>query len=334
MLDISKISYKVYLIRENREQLNLTDIVNDASWQENEGEIAMRVSVSLANIFYNGKRISSLAKPNCYIVITAENEGKSTEVARAKITEWSPQISGENNVIRLEGYDELYDLQSSQDNRYIASGVTTKAAITSICSDWGIPIGTYNGPTNKNAKTIFKNEFLSDIILELLANAHKHGAKKCIVRASKGKISVLPRAGNTTVYVFEEGLNLETVNYKISTGEMVTVVKVVATETKNKRQKVEAIVKGKTQYGKRQRIYVRQHDDSLASAKSAAKQILSDDGQPIETLSVQAPDVPYIRRGDKVKLSCWVYTGYAVIESIQHDVKGRSMTMKLSKFKT
>lgn len=334
MLDISKMAYKIYLLRENGEQLNLTDVTQSVTWEENEGELAMRVSLSLANVMYNGKRISSIAKPNCQIIVIAELEGKSEEVARAKITEWSPTLSGDSDVIALEGYDNLYDLQASQDNRYISAGVTTQAAIKSICSDWGIPIATYNGPTNKNAKTIFKNEFLSDIILELLATAKKHGAKECMVRAVKGKLSVLPKAGNATVYSFEEGENLETVNYKISTGDMVTVVKVVATEDKNDRQKVEAIVKGKTEYGKRQRIYVRQNDDTLATAKAAAKQILSEEGQPTETLSIKAPDVPYIRRGDKIKLTCRVYKGFAVVDSIQHDASNRSMSMKLSKCKT
>lgn len=333
MLDISKISYKVYLLRENGEQLNLTDIAESVTWEENEGELAMRVSLSLANILYNGKRISSIAKPNCQIIITAENAGKSTEVARAKITEWSPTMSGDSDTLTLEGYDQLYDLQASQDNRYISKGVTTQAAILSIFKDWGIPVGSYQGPTNKNAKTIYKNEFLSDIILDLLSNAKKHGARDCLVRSVNGKISVLPKAGNTTVYSFDEGQNVEAVNYKISTGEMVTVVKVVATESKSDRQAVEAIVKGKTEYGKRQRIYVRESDDTLADATAAAKQILADDGSPTETISVNVPDVPYVRRGDKIKLTSRYYTGYAVVASIQHDAVSRAMSMELTKYK-
>ena len=332
MADISKITYKIYLLRENGEQLDITDVSQNVGWEENEGELAMRVSLTLANIIHGGKRISSLAKPNCQIIITAESGSTKKEVARGKIMDWSPSRSGSTDAIELGGYDDLYDLQASQDNRYISAGVSTKTAISSIFSDWGIPVEKYEGPTNSNAKTTFKNEYLSDIILELLETAYKHGARECIVRANKGKVSVIPKGNNTTVYCFEEEKNVEMTKYKISTGDMVTVVKVVATEDDNGRQKVEAVINGKTEYGKRQRIYVRDKDDTLATATAAAKEILADEGKPEETLNLKAPDVPFIRKGDKIKLTSRVYTGYALVKSVQHNASSRSMSLGVEKF--
>lgn len=331
-VDISKITYKIYLLRENGEQLNITDISQNVGWEENEGELAMRVSLTLANIIHNGKRISSLAKPNCQIIITAESGSTKEEVARGKIMDWSPTRSASTEAIELGGYDDLYDLQASQDNRYISAGVSTKTALTSIFKDWGIPVAKYEGPTNSNAKTTFKNEYLSDIILELLQTAYKHGAKECIVRANKGKVSVVPKASNTTVYCFEEEQNLEMTKYKISTGDMVTVVKVVATEDKSGRQKVEAVINGKTQYGKRQRIYIRDDDDTLATATAAAKEILAKEGKPQETFSLKAPDVPFIRKGDKIKVKTRVYSGYAIVKSVQHNASSQSMSLGIEKY--
>lgn len=332
MIDISKTTYKIYLLRENGEQLDITDVSQNVGWEENEGELAMRVSLTLANILHSGKRISSLAKPNCQIIITAESGSSKEEVARGKIMDWAPTRSGSTDSIELGGYDDLYDLQASQDNRYISAGVSTKTAITSIFSDWGIPVEKYEGPTNSNAKTTFKNEYLSDIILELLETAYKHGARECIVRANKGKVSVVPKANNTTVYCFEEEKNVELTKYKISTGDMVTVVKVVATEDDDGRQKVEAVINGKTEYGKRQRIYIRDDDDTLATATAAAKEILEEEGKPEETLNLKAPDVPFIRKGDKIKLTSRVYSGYALVKSIQHDASNRTMSMGIAKY--
>lgn len=332
MVDISKITYKVYLLRETGEQLDITNVSEDVGWEENEGELAQRVSITIANILHNGKRISSIAKPNCYIIVTAEAGSTAGEVARGKITEWSPTRSGSNDAVALTGYDELFDLEGSQDNRYISAGVSTKTAITSIFDDWGIPVERYEGPTNSNAKTTFKNEYLSDIILELLETAQKHGEKDCIIRANKGKVSVIPKASNTTVYCFEEEQNVEMTKYKISTSDMVTVVKVVATEDDDGRQAVEAVINGKTEYGKRQKIYVRDKDDTLATATAAAKNILTEEGNPTEAMSLKAPDIPFIRKGDRIKLASRVYTGYAMVTSIQHNANSRSMTLGVKKY--
>lgn len=332
MVDISKITYKVYLLRENGEQLNITDISQNVGWEENEGELAQRVSLTIANSLHNGKRMASLAKPNCQIIITAEAGSNAEEVARGKIMEWSPSRSGSTDSVELGGYDDLYDLQASQDNRYISAGVSTKTAITTIFDDWGIPIEKYEGPTNSNAKTTFKNEYLSDIILELLETAYKHGAKECIIRANKGKVSIIPKASNTTIYCFDEDQNVELTKYKISTGDMVTVVKVVATEDDDGRQKVEAIINGKTEYGKRQRIYIREDDDTLATATAAAKEILDEEGNPEETFNLKAPDIPFIRKGDKIKLTTRVYSGYAIVTSIQHNASNHSMSLGVEKY--
>lgn len=113
---------------------------------------------------------------------------------------------------------------------------------------------------------------------------------------------------------------------------MVTVVKVVATEDDDGRQAVEAIINGKTEYGKRQRIYVRDKDDTLATATAAAKEILADEGKPSEALSIKAPDVPFIRKGDKIKLTSRVYSGYALVTSIQHNASSRSMSLTIEKY--
>ena len=332
MVDVSKITYKVYLLRENGEQINITNIASDVNWEENEGELAQRVSIRFANIVHNGSRISSLAKLNCYIIVKAEIAGKSEEVARGKIVEWSPERSGNTDDLPLMGYDVLYDLQSSQDNRYVSAGVSTETALKSIFSDWGIPIAKYDGPKVAQAKTVFKNEYLSDIVLELLDAAHKHGAAECIVRSIGNKVAVLQKASNTTIYCFEESENLEMTNYSISTADMVTVVKVVASEDTKGRQAVEAIIKGKTEYGKRQRIYVRDKDDTLATATAAAKKILAEEGQPKTTMSVKAPDIPMIRKGDKVKITSRLFSGYMIVLSVQHDATNKSMSMELKKY--
>lgn len=290
--------------------------------------------------------ISSIARPNCYIIINAETGGTAEEVARGKISEWTPGRSKSSDTLALAAYDELLDLQASQDNRYISKGTSTQEAITAILQDWGIPIGSYAGPSVSHAKTTFKNKNISDIIIELLDTAKKQTGIDCVMRASKGSVSVVQKGSNSEIYHFEEGKNLISTKYKLSTSDLVTVVKVVAneqsknggkkgdtktTEKEEKRQVVEAILQGAIEYGIRQKIYVRDDDDNLSAATAAARQILSEEGVPKETITISCPDVPFIRKGDKIHVSMRVYIGHAIVEAIQHNASSRTMSITIKR---
>lgn len=95
-----------------------------------------------------------------------------------------------------------------------------------------------------HAKTPFKNEYISDMIEQLLDDAVKQGAEKCIIRASKGTVSVLPEGGNDTIYHFDEDGSIEVTKDKVSIQGLITRVKVVGKEDSEGRQAVEAIVDG------------------------------------------------------------------------------------------
>ena len=331
-MDVSTIKYGVFLLREDGSMLNITKICTGIDIEEHDGELAQKVSVTIANAMYDGKRMSTIAKPNCYLIVKATVDGTTSEVGRGKITGWAPSRNGSQDNLQLTAYDELLDLESSQDNRYISKGVSTKTALYAIFNEWGIPIGTYNGPTNANAKTTYKNEYLADIILDLLEAARKQGSSDCMVRASGGKVSVLPKGSNKIIYYFEEEKNLLLSKYTIDTADMITVVKVVSSEEDdNGKQAVEAIVNGQLKYGKRQRIYIRPSDDSLAKAKAAAKEILAEDGVPTESFSVKSPDIPTVRKWDIIHVKTRFYDGYAIVTSISHDIMDRTMSMDLKK---
>ncbi len=290
----------------------------------------MRTAVALHNITYEGKKLSSIAQPGCIVVIIADWGTGSDEVARGTIVEWEPgEIGNTATLFDIMAYDELFNLQQSQDNRYYTAGTGTKSAIMGIFNDWGVPVEKYEGPDVAHAKTPFKNEYLSNILIQLLDDAAKKGAPKCIIRATKGKVSVLPKGSNKTIYHFDEDTNAVLVRDKISTVDLVTRVKVVGKEDSEGRQPVEAVLDGQTQYGIRQKIYNRSEDDTLATAKSAAQEMLDEQGKPARTIVLEAPDVPMIRKGDKIHVKAGTLNGYYIIKAIRHDVGSRTMTMEL-----
>ena len=118
--------------------------------------------------------------------------------------------------------------------------------------------------------------------------------------------------------------------HKISTASMITRVKIVGKENKNGSSPVEATVDGQTKYGIRQKIETRGKDDKLSEAKKTAKEELEENGKPKETITIQAPDMPVIRKGDMVHLKTSTITaGYYIVKGIKHDCDAMTMTLDL-----
>ncbi len=122
--------------------------------------------------------------------------------------------------------------------------------------------------------------------------------------------------------------------YAISTAELVTRVRVIGKADDEGQSSVEATLNGLTKYGIRQRIYTRGSDESLDDAKTAAQEILDDKGSPDEQITLSAPDVPYIRKGDLVYVMAGVSDNYYYVNGIRHDCETSSMTMELELAKT
>lgn len=329
MIDIRKLAYKLVAILEDGTQLDISRAAEDLGWEEGEGELSMRLSFTVQNAKYRGQPLSQLMKPGCIVAVIADWGDGTDEVARGTIVDWDTSNSGSSDTFAVLAYDELFNFQKSQDNRYITAGTGTQAAITAMFNDWGIPLGEYKGPNIPHAKTLYKNEYLGNILGDLLETAEKQGGPKCVTRASKGAVSILPLGSNEVVYHFDEDSSLTVTKDKISTQNLITRVKVVGKEDADGRQNVEALIDGKTEYGIRQRIYTRQEDDSLATAKTEAQKVLDENGDPENTISFQSPDVPVVRKGDKIHVTTRTRDGNFIIKSIQHNAANGTMTMSV-----
>ncbi len=329
MIDIAKLKYREYAILSDGRRLNITGAVTAASWSVGEGEISNRLAMTDANVAFEGKPLSSTVVPNTLVIITADAGAGEKEAARGYVTEWGPTRSSGGKSLTLGAYDEMFNLQQSQDDRYLPAGTGTKSAITAVFNDWGIPVGEYKGPDAVHAKTFFKAQYLSDIILTLLDDAEKHGSDHYVIGADAGKAFVRPLGSNEDIYHFAADSNTTTASDKISTSSLVTRVKVMGLEDKEGKTAPEAIVDGLTEYGIRQRIYNRSADDTLDTAKAAAQAIIDDQGKPERSSTVVAPDVPFLHKGDKVHLATETLNGFFIVKGVNHDVTNRSMTMSV-----
>lgn len=330
MIDISKIKYRLVVMTESKKQYNIKEFVEDLGWEENDGELATRISFTAKNEKTSAGLISSLAKPGCLVGVFATDGSIDEEVARGYVTDWKPLLSGSKDKVDITCYDELYNLEESQDLIYYSSGIGTKSAITQIFDNWQIPTEKYDGPDVTHGKLAYKTESLADVLLDILDDAKKKGGGDAFIRAAKGKVSVLQWGSNKTVYHFEAD-NTKQVSHKMSTAGMITRVKVIGQEDDDGRSSVEAVVNGQTKFGIRQKIYVRGKDDSVSDAQSAAQDIINDKGQVDEEITVQSPDIPFVRKGDLVHITAGTLNDYYFVKGIRHDADSMSMTMDLKK---
>ena len=328
-----KYTYRLLLLTENKQLYNITDYVTDLGWEELEKELAVRISFTGKNDQTSQGRLSELIKPGCYLALVYDYDGGgSKEAVRGSVVEWNPQEKLSGEPFKVKAYDELYNLQESQDNIYFSEGASTKAVLTQIFSDWGIPVDKYEGADVTHGKLVYKAETLSTAILEILDEAKKKGGEETIIRAVQGKVQVISRGSNEKVYHFEE--NLISASYKMSTSGMITRVKVIGEEDDDGRSPLEATLNGQTEFGIRQKIYTRGTDESLEDAQKAAQEILDEDGDVQKDITVVAPDIPDVRKGDLVHLAAGILQGYCYVLGVRHDCGAMEMTLTLEEAKT
>lgn len=239
MVNTGNITYHAILVTSDGTQYEITDFIENLGWDEPEGEIASKSSFMVKNDQTSKGYLSDLIKPGCMVVVIVSGERRTQEVARGNVEIWSPSIQNGSENLKCTCYDELYNLQKSQENRIVKKNAKTGTVIGRIFKDWDIPVDEYNGPNVKHKRMVFEKAYLSDEILEILEAAHKLGDEKCLLRASAGKVSVVPYADNSEIFCFDNS-NAVALNGKQSTADMITRVKIMDTENK----KVKATLNG------------------------------------------------------------------------------------------
>ena len=329
MIDVAKISYSLMLLRPDGQKLDLQPVTRSLSWEENDGELAVRLEAELQNTqMPDGKWLHQLIPLGGQVFLYADWGSGQQEIFRGTIFAWDYQTDPLGHF-SITAYDQLIYLMKSKDDRFYKAGQTAKAIIEDIAKAWGIPLGTMEGPDTVLAKQVFRGETLADMIYSVLDQVKKRGAGKWIVRSKQGKIDVIRPGQNTPVYVFSAHTNVESIEDRQDIEDLVTRVKIVGAEDKEGKAPVVAQLDGRTEFGTLQEVVYQRQYDTPAAAKSAAEDILRERGQPRKQRKVQAPDLPFLRKGDKVKVEAGTLIGYYIVSSVTHDATSRTMVMEV-----
>ena len=329
MIDVSKISYSLILLRPDGQRVDLQPFIRSLSWEENEGELAVRLEAEFHNQqLPDGKWLHQLIPLGGQIFLYSDWGSGQQEIFRGTIFVWDYQTDPLGHFT-ITAYDQLIYLMKSKDDRFYRAGQTAKAIIEDIAKAWGIPLGTVQGPDVALAKQVFRGDTLGDMIYSVLDQAKKRGAGKWIVRSKQGKIDVIRPGQNSPVYRFTHDENVDSIQDRQDIEDLVTRVKIIGAEDSEGKAPVVAQLDGRTEFGTLQELVYQRQYDTPAAAKAAAEDILKERGQPMRGRKVTAPDLPFLRKGDKVKVEAGTLIGYYIVSGVVHDATSRTMTLEV-----
>ena len=340
MIDVSKITYRIIATAPDGKQLDLTPVATDFGWEEGEKELSMRISMKMHNAKYGDKWLSELVTANTPVVCYAQM-GKDAEpvlVAWGQVSRWTITASNPKSELSITANDMCIALRRSKDNQYFSDGTSSKSIITAVLDEWEIPYD-YQGPEEEHTKKTFKANYLSDIITKTVNEAedknHKHYIIHSIMDEEQNeKVQIIERGQNQPVYHFDENDNAISVKHDYDASKLVTRVKIVGKDEKEGKPPVEAVIDNEKyspdEYGVRQEIMqTGGKDKSLDDVTKDAKKLLKEKGKPEEKIPLELPDIPTVRKGDKIRVHAGDLDGFYFVLSVRHDADDRKMTLQL-----
>lgn len=331
MIEIQKITYRVVAVTAEGEQLDLTDITHALGWSEGEKELSARITLKLANVEYGGKLVSEMVQPFTPIFIYAGSDSLA-EVIRGTVQKWSMRETNGEMFLEIEAADEVQALRHNQSEKYFTDGHTSTAILEEILNEWGVPHELQITDV-AHGKKVYRKKYLIDMINDVLKDLKEKGGGVYFVRAKEGVVQIIPRGTNETTYHFDMADNLTRTHESFDVSKIVTRILVVAKSKEEGHQKIESTVDGKIDLGVRQIIYERGDKETPEEAETAAKKILEEQGDVERETTIESPDVPSIRKGDRIRVKSSSGESYFFIKSIRHNAASQRMTMELDEDK-
>lgn len=332
MIDLTKLRYDVVAVTSDGTQLNLTNITSGLGWSEGEKELSAKITLKVANVEYNGKRISDYVQPFSPIIVYADMGAGSVEVMRGTVQKWEMTETNHEIFLNLETADEVQALRANMDDFFFTDGHSSSAILNEILSKWGVAVEIQIKDAT-HAKKVYRKKYLCDMVGDVLKDLKEKGGGVYFVRAKEGVVQIIPRGTNETIYHFDLDDNLIRAQESFDVSKIVTRVLVVGKQKTEGKQKIESTIDGKTEYGTRQVIYTRGDKETAAEAETAAKKILEEQGDVKRKTAIESPDVPTIRKGDRVRVRSSAGEGYFFVKSIRHNAAQMKMTLELDEDK-
>lgn len=330
MLDIQKIRYMCLFLTPEGTSLELTNALISLSWQESIEELAMKAQATFINCqLSNGQLLHSIVRPGGKICIFSDYGEGPQEVFRGTIWNWD-YSSEKEKLLKITAYDDLIYLQKSKDNRYFPAGQQTKNIVESIAAAWKIPL-RYQWQSITHGKLLYKSKTVGEMIFDVLNEAKSVLGQHYAFLNKGGTFYVLPWGSNEKVYTLSaQDFVLSTQN-QISLDRLTTKVLITGKGIGEGRPPILATVEGQTKYGTLQEIVPFTRGSSMSELKKKGEAILREQGQPSEIITITAPDIPLLRKGDQLEVAAGNLLDSFYTTGITHDAGAKKMTVTLQR---
>lgn len=309
---------------------NLTDVTESISFSDQQSQMAKTANINLANIKVGSSWLSKLLKVRDRVFIYADDGETKKEVFRGFIWTRSYKSALDERSLTLKCYDNLIYLQESEESEYFVKGKSTEDILKYLCNKWGIQL-EYSYQSITHAKLALRGN-LSDIITEDLLNlVRDRTGKKYVILSEQDKMQIKEIGSNSTVYTIKAGENALGTSSQCTMDGMVTKVVILGSAGDDEREPVEATVNGDTStYGTLQKLIDRDENTPLAEAKKEAQSIIDENGKPFWEYGIEAPDIPWVRKGDKIKAEAGDLTATYIVVGIDREISNTKKTMTLT----
>lgn len=328
---ISNIIYKVY-IESSGKKYNVSSALVSIDMNEQKKQISQSARIELMNIKTEGKWLSDIFKVRDRVFIYANDGTRNDEIFRGFV--WTRNYSSAltTRSLTLKCYDHLIYLQESEDSVYIEPGKITEDVFRTLCDRWGINLEyTYSSITHK--KLPLRGNLTDIFTSDLLDLVKDRRGKEYVIRSTKDIMQVMHVGQNDTVYSITGASNAVKTSSENTMDGMVTKVVILGKADEDEREPVEATVDGDTgQYGTLQKILDRDENTTLADAKKEAQNIIDEKGEPKWEYEVTFPDIPWIRKGDKIHVNAGDIAGKdLIVFGVERSITNtrREMTLTL-----
>lgn len=297
---------------------------------EPKGQLAQTATITLANIKYKGQWLSSLVGVRNRVFIYANDGSKKGEVFRGVIWTDYYRSALEDREMQFKCYDNLIYFQESEDAEYFTTGKITKDVMTAIFEKWGVKLN-YAYQSITHAKLALRGKLADIITSDILDLVKNQTGKKYVIRSAEDVINVLQVGQNTTVYNITSKNNAITTRSEKTMDGMITKVVILGKADKDEREPVEATVDGSVaEYGTLQKLLNRKENTSLADAQKEAQEIIAEYGTPKLQYEVQCADIPWIRKGDRVRIEAGNIEATLIAVGVTRTISNKSKIMTLT----
>lgn len=324
--------YTVYIISGSI-KFNVTPALEVLDRSETDGQIAQRVDLQMRNVLIDGVWLSSILTACDRVYVYANDGEKRDEVFRGFIWNRKYKSSISDHRLTVTAYDHLIYLEQSEATYYFSAGKSTKDILMHICNEWGVRLDyDYNEMTHPNLP--LKGKLYEIMTVDVLDPVKRHTGDKYVVLSTKDITHVRLYGTNTTIYQFHRGKNVTNTVTGWTMDGVVTQVAIVGKQGENEYETTIDTITGDTsEYGTLQKVISCDDVDNLLwQAKVEANNILSANAKPAWEFEINGPDIPWIRKGDKVYVNAGdIKDRYLYVKAVNrtYDLKHSKMMLSL-----